>query len=213
MKKLSKIIQNQILETYRINCKIKYNANSRSGKKIEIIPVFKNLSEKHTFTIKVDIGWKKIKLDFKPANFAGRMIREIQRKNKKDKMQFINIINQIEKQNMAFSFSVNNNERNPKEEETWKGTWESLKFSIKKSPIEIDHNDEDDLNEKTWLLVSFCFDILESLQFFGKETNEDKNDELYEKGLPEGAVKKIKINRYERNTINRNICLREYGYL
>ena len=69
MRKLSKIIQNQIQETYKVSCKIKYNANNRTGKKLEIIPVFKNLSEKHTFKVNVNIGWKKINLDFSTINY------------------------------------------------------------------------------------------------------------------------------------------------
>ena len=42
-------------------------------------------------------------------------------------------------------------------------------------------------------------------------TEEDSSDFLYEHGLPEGASKKVLVNKYERDPRNRLACIKHYG--
>jgi 5-methylcytosine-specific restriction protein A len=82
-----------------------------------------------------------------------------------------------------------------------------LNFRIKakgrlvKSEIEV----HDPIN----LVLEFL--LVSILPLLPDGTEEDSMDFLYEHGLPEGASKKVLVNKYERDPRNRLACIKHYG--
>ncbi len=46
-----------------------------------------------------------------------------------------------------------------------------------------------------------------------KENIEFNFEKIESEGLPEGAVKKVPVNKYERSSTNRRLCLQKHGYI
>ena len=92
--------------------------------------------------------------------------------------------------------------------DTWPAQWNSLDLSLERTPLMIDHENPSKLEEVIVLWGGSLLGMAVSLMPV-EEVEPEESAEL--KGLPEGARMRIAVNRYERNRINRTLCIAIHG--
>lgn len=159
------------------------------------------------FQVSIHIGWRSLFFELLLGKFAADLLEQMENSSIEKKQIFSNIAEQILNEKGVISFNINNESTNPLKPEEWGSNWKVITFSLKKSPLEINTEDHT-LTEKlinTWAERFFgCIIALSPLI-----ENEDNNEVM---GLPEGALKKVLVNRYERSKYNRTICINFHGY-
>ena len=103
--------------------------------------------------------------------------------------------------------SVNNAEVDLSSSENIPLSWNIFTCRVTKAPLTL--GDEDDIDEfvivSEWIKLAFCL-------MFSLLTIVDKTDYDIVTGAKEGDKHEIVVNKYERNPINREICLAIKGY-
>ncbi len=160
------------------------------------------------FHIYLHIGWRSIKLEFVPGKFAGELVASMGNANIEQKQVFTNLTKLIQEEKGQFTFKVNNNLVDPLHYESWPENWNAISFLLKKSPLEINTEDNQLTKELLFIWIERFFACV--LTLMPLELNKSYSDDF--QGLPEGAVERVVVNRYERNRYNRTICINIHGY-
>jgi len=96
----------------------------------------------------------------------------------------------------------------PAQPAAWPDIWVSLSLSVERTPLMIDHHDPSSIAEMVGFWGGGIYGMVVSLFPLEKASDEEH---LELRGLPEGAKERIEVNRYERNRINRTLCLAIHG--
>lgn len=176
-----------------------------NGRHIVIRPV--DIHPYEGFSIDVIVGWRSLKIDFIPGKFAADLLNQMSLAPMERKHVFSVVAHHIMKKKGTLMFVVNGQERDPLQPAQWPAHWKGLSLSLKMSPLEI-NTDNHILTEhliNTWVERFYgCVVSIIPLE----SVDETDNDIA---GLPEGALKKTIVNRYERSRLNRSICLSFHG--
>ena len=94
--------------------------------------------------------------------------------------------------------------------DSWPSDWKVLAVSVERGPLLIDHENVPALQELLLFWGGNLLGMLVSLLPVVEVTSEPPAEM---KGLPEGARERIEVNRYERNPLNRRLCIASQGTL
>lgn len=150
----------------------------------------------------------RIVVEIHPQRHGGELLYEMSNASKEQKTRFFDYQRLLENKNAKIQFLVNGS--NLKTIEQWPKNWKSLSCRITKVPLTDDNDEFDEFQViSEWMKHSICL-------MFSMLTITDV-DETYptmvcEMGYEEGTAYKSHINRYERNPINRELCLAKKGY-
>lgn len=139
-----------------------------------------------------------------PQRHGGELLYEISKATLEQKERFFDYLRIIENKNAKIQFLVNGT--NLKTIEQWPSTWKSLFCRITKAPLTDDYDEFQVVSE--WMKHSVCL-IFSTLTITDVE---DYPTMVCESGYEEGSLYRTTINRYERNPINRELCLAKKGY-
>jgi 5-methylcytosine-specific restriction protein A len=175
--------------------------NSKDGED----SVFLTPSDTHpndTFQIHIKIGWRTLQFELLLGKFAGDFLNEMANVSNEKKQLFTNLVKHTLLDNSIISFKINDSVCDPMLFDTWPSSWKQFTFTVRKTPLEI-NTDNEELTEKlinTW-----------SERFFGCVLALSPLEEINEfdsiQGLPEGAKSQVLVNKYERNRLNRAVCI------
>ena len=159
-----------------------------------------------SFQIHIKIGWRSLQFELLLGKFAGPFVNEMAEAPNDKKQLFTNLVKHIVLDNSSITFKINDSLHDPMYFNTWPSSWKQFKFAIKKTPLEI-NTDNEELTEKlinTW-----------SERFLGCVLALSPLEEIEEcdptQGLPEGARTQVLVNKYERNRLNRSVCINFHG--
>lgn len=142
-----------------------------------------------------------------PQRHGGELLYEISKASIDQKELFFNYLSILENKNAKIQFLVNGT--NLKTIQQWPLDWKSLSCRITKVPLTDDNDDFDEFQViSEWMKHSICL-IFSTLTI---EDLEDYPTLLGESGYEEGSSYRTTINRYERNPVNRELCLAKKGY-
>ncbi|WP_211222986.1 HNH endonuclease [Salinimicrobium terrae] len=145
------------------------------------------------------LRWKTLTSELVFEDFAGHLFDFIGKK-KKDRDIFFECYNDMVKNNSKKTFHLS---INGSVDYDINKTWSSVKLKIEHSPIDTRHRSEEDYISEQTIQILQCFFV-----FFEVYEEQEEKEEI---GLPEGAVHKVLVNKYERSKINRSICLQHFG--
>ena len=190
-----------LVETYQID----FDISGDGSEKIFIRP--SEMAVNHGFSIVIELGWKRLdaKVDFE--DFSKPFIRKISNPSNNKIEGFLTIINRLESRGFESSVIVN--------DQTSTDIREVMGTDLKWSNFEIDTSlkyieNENDYEKIVNLLAEDMVGLM--LILVDLESDEDTLPEQLSKGMPEGALTKRYVNKYERSRINRKICLSKHGY-
>ena len=142
-------------------------------------------------------------IDIYPQKYAAGMLSDMQSAGKEKVGMFLKYIDLMRKNHAKVEMSVNQNLCDTIDEEIWQQTWKNLRLRINVIPDNDDQNDYETKLFSNWSdrAVGMMLTLL----------NIEKLESA-EKKYHEGGCNQILINKYERNPINRQLCLLANGY-
>lgn len=140
-------------------------------------------------------------VEVEPQKYAASMIEEINNADIHKKKLFLGYVEQISQNCSRFEFFVNQHLIDITIPEAWKEKWNS--FRIRATQII-----EDALNEEEEIRVVQEW----ARMFVGLIMSLLEIEKIGELGFAEGRVIQVLQNRYERNPVNRELCLSANGY-
>ena len=147
----------------------------------------------------------RLNVEIVPQKHGGYILNEMAAAPLEKKLIFLDYLSYVRELNAKVNLLINNNEiqLTPK---VWPNEWKTLFCRLSLLPIpEIKDEEEKLLLYFTWLKhgINLMFSLLtisenDTIQQYGKQS--------------EGTATEVKSIRYERNKINRELCLAEKGY-
>lgn len=161
------------------------------------------------FCLHVEIKNKiRVVIEVTPERYAAFTISEMARANVEKKHTFVQYSKLINDQRAKSEFYINDCLVDVSSPNSWPSEWSSYKFRMAKSPIV---GDGEHLNVSTvvtkWaaLVVGMFLSLLNVVAIGDAET-------IAPKAYLEGGSQRTLITRYERNPVNRELCLSANGY-
>lgn len=145
-------------------------------------------------------------MSFEPQKYGAEMVREMGRSSEEQKKIFSAYARRMAKQGAKMTMKINQLPMNPEAYNEWPGEWTKVDLKSSIIPIEFDLNDAPDYRKTIMHWLPLMMGISLSL------LDVEKIDEHDEQGYAEGKKYDVVTNRYERNPINRVLCLNKYGY-
>ncbi len=139
-------------------------------------------------------------VEVEPQKFAASMIEEINNSDNNKRNLFLTYIGQIKKRCSKFEVFVNQRMVDISISEIWDEKWND--FRIRATQIIEESTDEKETEiilEWARLFVGLVMSLLEI-------------EKIGEHGFAEGKVTQVLQNKYERNPVNRELCLSINGY-
>jgi 5-methylcytosine-specific restriction protein A len=159
------------------------------------------------FKVQVNIGWRSLFIELSFGKFAADLVHQMGECSIEKKQLFVNISQEIINEKGVITFRINDTSFSPVNFNNWPSEWKTFSFSLRRSPLEINTEDHA-LTERLsnlWIERFFGCAIALSPLEEALLTEEEIT------GLPEGAVTRIPVNRYERSRYNRSLCINFHG--
>lgn len=165
-------------------------------------------SNNELFVIHVEFKHKiRIVIEIEPEEYAAFSIQDMSRASEEKKKIFSKYAELFVNKKARVDFYINDNKTDIVNYEKWPNEWNKYRCRISKSPV-IDECEESNLEDiiAYWagLAAGMFLSLLNVIQI-----EEKQNSEL----VPEGGQSKRLVNKYERNPINRELCLSANGYV
>jgi len=155
------------------------------------------------FVIRLHFSWRSLICEFIPDNYAAVLIRAMGNASLSQKELFHSISMALNnRSNIRFEMKINNIDTASKDYRNWPDIWKNFQLSMKIMPFVFENLQIDDYEEIVVAWAGKMISLILSLLPM-EEVAEQEGDI----GLPEGALTRIEVNRYERNLVNRQACL------
>lgn len=149
----------------------------------------------------------RIIVEIRPQRHGGELLYEISKASTDQRKRFFDYLHMLEEKHAKIQFLVNGS--NLKTIEQWPETWRNLECRITKVPPTDENDDFDEFQViSEWMIHSICL-MFATLTI----TNIEEGPSMAcETGYAEGNTYQTTTIRYERNPINRELCLARKGY-
>lgn len=141
-------------------------------------------------------------IEVTPQRHGGYILNEMEHSGAEKQKRFFDYIHMLEDFGAKVKFQVNNSDI--QSEETWPSHWRSLYLKIMKLPIP---ENEELTIISDWLRHSFDM-MFSLLTIMDVDLDEVTKAVMQSEGTPQ----EVRSIRYERNPINRQLCLHKKGY-
>ena len=151
----------------------------------------------------------RIKCHIAPQLHAAEMIREMSKASKEMQALFFTYLNMLRRKGAKVKFLVNSKELN---ENFWPEDWKTFSCDINKIPL-TDDNDWANHTDVICEWIKHSVNLMISLLTI-KEVEPYSSDVVAEPMMSqtEGNKYSVIVNKYERSSINRELCLEMKGY-
>ena len=143
-------------------------------------------------------------LSFIPQQYGAPFVRRMGQQSIESRIQFSEYSKCLQREGCIVDFSVNNYSQNSTIPEEWpEETWNKVQLKVTKAPFEIrEGQDYGDLVQHYGLLMlGMILSLSDIIPLEGDPM-----------GYKEGAEHSVISKKYERNRINRDLCLQNKGY-
>lgn len=141
-------------------------------------------------------------IEIKPQKYAADMMDEVNKADINKKNMFKHYVEMLHRKGAKVEFFINKNSYNAISEEIWNEDWGKFDVRITKILSE----ELTDMNVRDIMLEWSAWSVGLLLSLLNIE-------ELHKKQYLEGKISQVLMNRYERNPINRELCLAANGYI
>lgn len=147
-------------------------------------------------------------MTFEPQQFAADMVREMGGRAETRKKVFCSYMGELKASGAKVSLAINNVNYDPFDFTDWPLEWKMVTFRARIIPILHTADDSPDYHGTVakWLplMMGASLSLLNVIRVEAEEESV--------KGFREGHRYDVNTSRYERNPVNRVLCLAEYGY-
>lgn len=142
-----------------------------------------------------------------PQKYAANMVAAMGKATDAQRCMFASFAEVIKQNSGKISFAVNDSNLSPFTHVEWPADWSKLFVRISVFPVELESDADYSAISLKWATLSMGL-MLSLLDIVPLE----EEDTSGITGYKEGSAKKQESNRYERNPLNRQICLQHKGY-
>lgn len=182
------------------------NGESADGTYYDFSP--KDLHDNDGFFIRTTIGWRSIRSKLQIGAYGGDVVTAMAQSTEAQRSAFVSLANSLDDEGGKVQLRINGKEADPFEPGDWVQSWENIELEVERLPLMLDHDDESDLKSAVLFwgggVLGMVVSLLPTIEI---ESEISSNVE----GLPEGARHQVYVNRYERNRLNRAICISKHG--
>ena len=157
----------------------------------------------------------RLTMNMQPQAYGANMVRAMGNADDEKKKSFAALSSIMVEEGAKIDFLINDTTADPFHPETWPVEWSRVSLRATIMPIKMTEEDYPDYkNETVKWGKSFTGMILSLLDIVPVEASTEPDDQpdLLLSGFQEGKKIRFLSNRYERNPINRFICLQNKGY-
>lgn len=158
------------------------------------------------FAIRAHLLWKSIEISFAPDTFARNLI-ESMGKSPEGNSAFSALADSLIQQSGSIEFKINGKPADPLHPDTWDPLWKKMELKIIIFSAGIDPTDFQEAGDFIVRWLGYFLNMILSLI----PVEEDALEPAETKGLPEGAITRVPVNKYERNPVNRSACIAIHG--
>lgn len=161
---------------------------------------------KELFAIKVSFKNRvRLNMEFVPQKYSAPFIRSMSLRPDESRKRFSSYAQLIRAKGAKYSISANGTALNLNDTESWPENWNSLQIRITKMPVEAADDFQYSQVANDWgsLMMGMVLSLADIVPV---EVSEEGT------GYKEGDARQIEVNRYERNPLNRKLCLAVKGY-
>lgn len=175
------------------------------GPAFRIVP--SDLAPTEGFSIRVTVAWRHLRAEFAPGSFARPLLLEMAEADEESRIRSTAFARGGKKAGLTLEMSQNQRPVDPTDAETWLADWDRLAITATLPHVTVEPQNEDELIRQALRLVEPVMGIVLSLL----PLEEPDQPEAEVAGLPEGAVQRVEVNRYERSRLNRAACIAARG--
>lgn len=141
-------------------------------------------------------------VEVNPEKYAAFSIHDMAMAGEEKKEIFSRYAEQLKKRKARVEFYINDIPYDPENPVDWPEEWTGYRLRVSRSPVAPENQEINEVEiAVSWAeIIAGMFLSLLNIKL------------LDEKEYPEGGVRRIEVNRYERNPVNRELCLAENGY-
>jgi len=161
-----------------------------------------------TFAIRVEVGWRRIDVQFRLGNFAGDLLSAIRAVDEAGRRSFRSVLDGCQGAGADVVLTLNRTVRNHHDDAIWTEPWRSFGFAVSKGMLAI--NEGDDSADMRLIVEWTSRAAAAVLALLPVEEEVEESTNIY--GLPEGAKIRVEVNRYERDRRNRVAALAIHGH-
>lgn len=193
------LIKNELESTYDLPFRV---TASSENNEIEYF-IFPENPGQELFGIRVTIrNGIRLIMDFIPEKYSANFIRSLAVAPLSGKQLFINYANLMKSQGAKVSVRINESELCMDSSELWPPLWNSCTIRINKIVV------NDVQNDPVLIISQWSKLFIGMILSLASVVSTDDIDQGYAEGHKSTAT----TNRYERNRLNRNLCLIANGY-
>lgn len=162
--------------------------------------------EKELFSIKISFRNRvRLYMDFVPHKYSAGFIETMSIQPDENRKRFVKYAELITKMGAKYIVSVNGMPLNMDDTLAWPVSWKDFQLRITKMPVETENDASYAEVANIWgsLMMGMVLSLADIVPV-------DATDVV--QGYAEGDSKRTEINRYERNPLNRKLCLAAHGY-
>ena len=163
---------------------------------------------KHTFAVRITIGWRRLEVGFEPGKFAAPLLTDMADADEVGQKRFGAVLDACKEQGADINLSLNGENRSYQDETLWDTDWKRFSLVLRKGDLEIGDDDAepdiDIVSRWTSMFFAAVFAILPV------EVDDEEPADNHA-GFPEGASETVKVNRYERDRRNRAAAIAIHG--
>ncbi|OHX50689.1 HNH endonuclease [Cytobacillus oceanisediminis] len=160
------------------------------------------------FKICLKSEWRTLSVEFIPDNFSANLLRTMGTSKPTKKEIFKELAEQYTQKYTEITMKINSKDFSLIEPENWDNNWGQFYLRIGKFPFILDELTNIEIENAIIEILGDMLSLIISLLPL-EETIIDESIS----GLPEGALTRVEVNRYERSQYNRQACLSIHGYI
>lgn len=195
----SSLIDNILSERFGISLEVINEKNM-----IDIRP--SDLPPGQGFIVRISFGWRSIAAEFIPDNFSAALLRAMASADESKRTLFRNLVGSCLPNNAQLIMRVNGLEVEPLTPQHWPVNWGQILIKLTRMPVVQEELNSEQIVDLVLDTGGCLLGLVLSLLPLEESATEDNLI-----GLPEGAVSRIEVNKYERNSINRQACIMIHG--
>lgn len=157
------------------------------------------------FAIRITSGWRRISAEFIPENLSGSVMEVMAQATQDRQASFKALVAFYVSRGLEIQMYLNGTPIDLPGEKSWPTDWKSVRFTMTKHSIIPEELGAEELGKLGVKIAGYLLSIILSLLLTEEFTKDDAN------GLPEGAVVRVEVNRYERSSTNRAACILIHG--
>ena len=160
-----------------------------------LISARKDLHGNEGFVIRTTIGWRTIHAKFRIGKFGAQLLREMGQSSGSQRSIFVCMARSLADAGGKIQLQINHVNTDPLLPETWTENWTGLELGIERTPLLLDHDSESGIRDAVLFWGGGVLGMVVALLNVEEVGSEDAGKP---EGLPEGAVQRVEVNRYER---------------